>query len=159
TLFRRKPARPLKGGDPVANSTPSSANDCVTPTQATPPGRSSALWLVIIVIAAVILGYKIYASPSTTGSWSQNYDPLGRLWLSPPLAALPVIVPLGPLAFLHVKAHYAAPLGPTASLCCAIWIFGMPARMAAKTAVLGACYGLFPIGWIILNIIFMYQLS
>jgi lactate permease len=46
-----------------------------------------------------------------------------------------------------------------ASIACAIWIFGMPASLAAKTAVLGAGYGLLPIGWIILNVIFMYQLT
>ena len=63
------------------------------------------------------------------------------------------------LAFFHVKAHYAALLGLAASLGCAIWIFAMPPRMAAKTVLFGAGYGLFPIGWIILNVIFLYQLT
>jgi lactate permease len=66
---------------------------------------------------------------------------------------------LGSLALLHIKAHYAALLGLATSIICAIWFFGMPARLAAKTAVLGAGYGLLPIGWIILNVIFMYQLT
>src|SRR5438876_5042163 len=35
----------------------------------------------------------------------------------------------------------------------------MPAGMGARTAVYGACYGLFPIGWIILNVIFMYDMN
>ena len=35
----------------------------------------------------------------------------------------------------------------------------MPAGMAARTAGLGAAYGLFPIGWIILNVIFLYDLT
>lgn len=70
-----------------------------------------------------------------------------------------MLVLLGTLAFLHIKAHYAALLGLATTLLCAIWIFHMPARMAAKTALLGAGYGLLPIGWIILNIIFMYQLT
>ncbi|HKE34955.1 MAG TPA: L-lactate permease [Candidatus Acidoferrum sp.] len=143
----------------VENSAQTPANDCVTPPQAAAPGRSSPVWLIIIAIAAILLAYKIYAAPSTSDKWSQNYDPTGHWWLSTIFAALPVVVLLGTLAFLRVKAHYAALLGLVTSLCCAIWMFGMPARMAAKTAVLGACYGLFPIGWIILNIIFMYQLS
>src|SRR5262249_20992429 len=40
-----------------------------------------------------------------------------------------------------------------------IAVFGMPASMAVSTAVYGAAYGLFPIGWIILNVIFLYQLT
>ena len=35
----------------------------------------------------------------------------------------------------------------------------MPGSMAAKTALLGAAFGLLPIGWIILNIIFLYRLT
>ena len=60
---------------------------------------------------------------------------------------------------LHMKAHYSALLGLATSLICSISIFGMPASLAAKTALLGAGYGLLPIGWIILNVIFMYQLT
>ncbi len=71
---------------------------------------------------------------------------------------MPVIVLLGALA-LHVKAHYAALLGLASALVIAIFGFHMPARMAGATAVLGAGYGLFPIGWIVLNVIFMYQLT
>ena len=74
------------------------------------------------------------------------------------MAAAPVIVLLGALA-LHVKAHYAALLGLASALVIAIFGFHMPARMAGATAVLGAGYGLFPIGWIVLNVIFMYQLT
>src|SRR6202034_2172706 len=91
--------------------------------------------------------------------WPQAYDPTGHWWLSALVAALPVVVLLGTLAVLHMKAHYAALLGLATSLFCAILIFGMPASLAAKTAVLGAGYGLLPIGWIILNAIFMYQLT
>jgi lactate permease len=69
------------------------------------------------------------------------------------------VVLLGSLALLHMKAHYSALLGLATSLICSIWFFGMPATLAAKTAVLGAGYGLLPIGWIILNVIFMYQLT
>jgi len=91
--------------------------------------------------------------------WSQNYDPTGRWWLSTLVAALPIVVLLGTLAALHIKAHYAALLGLATALTTAIFVFHMPARLAATTAVYGAGYGLFPIGWIILNVIFMYQLT
>ena len=70
-----------------------------------------------------------------------------------------MVVLLGSLALGHVKAHYAALLGLATALLVAIFGFHMPGRLAAATAVYGAGYGLFPIGWIVLNVIFMYQLT
>jgi lactate permease len=92
-------------------------------------------------------------------TWTQNYDPLGHWWLSTLLAALPVIVLLGALAILRIKAHFAALLGLATSLLIAVAVFGMPVKMGALTALYGAAYGCFPIGWIILNVIFMYDLN
>jgi len=79
--------------------------------------------------------------------------------LSALLAAVPVIVLLGALGFLHLKAHVAALLGLAASLAISIFEFGMPVQMSVMSAVFGAAYGLLPIGWIILNVIFLYQLT
>jgi len=91
--------------------------------------------------------------------WSQVYDPLGHVWLSTLFAALPIAVLLGALAVFKIKAHNAALLALATSLLVAIVIFGMPTRMALGSLLLGAAYGLFPIGWIILNVIFLYQLT
>jgi lactate permease len=91
--------------------------------------------------------------------WRQVYDPLGAAWLSTLVAALPIAILLGGLALLRLRAHVAALLGLTAAVLAAVLAFGMPAGMAARTAGLGAAYGLFPIGWIILNIIFLYDLT
>jgi lactate permease len=115
-------------------------------------------WIVAL-LATMITAVLILRIPPLAHPWPQNYNPTGRWWLSALLAALPVVVLLGSLALLHMKAHYSALLGLATSLICSIWIFGMPASLAAKTAVLGAGYGLLPIGWIILNVIFMYQLT
>jgi lactate permease len=91
--------------------------------------------------------------------WSQVYDPLGHPWLSTLFASLPVVVLLGALAVFKIKAHIAALLALTTSIIIAVFIFGMPAKMAAGSLLFGAAYGLFPIGWIILNVIFLYQLT
>jgi lactate permease len=92
-------------------------------------------------------------------SWSQIYDPLNNPTLSTIIAALPIVVLLGSLAFFHVKAHWAAILALLVSLSVAVLAYGMPVEMAGKSALLGALFGLLPIGWIVLNVIFMYQLT
>jgi lactate permease len=125
---------------------------------ASPESANPVVWIAAL-LGAVIAAVLILRIPPIDHPWPQRYDPTGHWWLSALLAALPVVVLLGSLALLHMKAHYAALLGLATSILCAILIFGMPASLAAKTAVLGAGYGLLPIGWIILNVIFMYQLT
>jgi lactate permease len=129
------------------------------PARNTAPTSANPMAWVAILIAAVVTAVLILKIPPLAHPWPQGYDPLGHWWLSALVAALPVVVLLATLALLHIKAHYAALLGLATSLICAIWVFGMPAGLAGKTAVLGAGYGLLPIGWIILNAIFMYQLT
>jgi lactate permease len=92
-------------------------------------------------------------------TWTQVYDPLGHWWLSMLVAAVPVLVLLGALGALRIKAHYAALVGLAASLVIAVGVFGMPVKMGVTAGIYGMCYGLFPIGWIILNVIFMYDLN
>jgi lactate permease len=92
-------------------------------------------------------------------SWPQRYDPLGSPLLSTAAAALPVVALLASLAWLRLRAHAAALAGLVAGLLVAILVVGMPARLALASAAYGAAYGLFPIGWIILNVIFLHQLA
>ncbi|SPE22996.1 Glycolate permease GlcA [Burkholderiales bacterium] len=91
--------------------------------------------------------------------WQQVYDPLGNAFLSTVLAAVPVVVMLVGLGFLHWKAHIAAGAGLLAALAVAIVVYGMPVLLAANAALLGGLTGLLPIGWIVLNIIFLHQLT
>jgi lactate permease len=91
--------------------------------------------------------------------WHQVYNPLQSVWLSTLVAALPIVLLLGGLAVLKLKAHAAAFLGLAAALLAAVFVFTMPAGLALRTAGLGAAYGFFPIGWIILNVIFLYDLT
>ncbi|MSU26454.1 MAG: L-lactate permease [Pedosphaera sp.] len=91
--------------------------------------------------------------------WPQNYDPLGNVFLSTLVAALPIVVMLGAIAWLEIKIHLAALLGLGVALAVALFAFHIPVDAALATAGYGAAYGLFPIGWIILNLIFLYQLT
>ena len=92
-------------------------------------------------------------------NWLQNYDPLGNAFLSTTMAALPVVVLLTAIAFFHIRIHFSALLGLGVALAVALFAYGMPVKAAAATTLYGAAYGLFPIGWIILNLIFLYQLT
>ncbi len=91
--------------------------------------------------------------------WSQTYDPLGSALLSTLCAAIPVVVLLGMLGVFRVRAHVAALLGLASVLLVSTAVFGMPVRIPVGTAVYGAAYGLFPIGWIVVNVIFLYGLT
>ncbi|MFM1886432.1 MAG: hypothetical protein RL026_1589 [Pseudomonadota bacterium] len=91
--------------------------------------------------------------------WSQEYNPFGSAWLSTVLATVPLVVLLGGLALLKWRAPTAALAGLAAALLVAILGFGMPPAMAGAAAAFGAAYGLLPIGWIVLNVIFLYQLT
>jgi lactate permease len=91
--------------------------------------------------------------------WQQVYDPFNNVVLSTAMAAVPVVVMLASLAFFHVKAHLAALLALASALLIAIFAFGMPATMAGSAALFGAANGLLPIGWIVLNIIFLHRLT
>jgi lactate permease len=93
-------------------------------------------------------------------TWTQNYIPIAdNLYLSALVAAIPVVVLLGSLAFLHVKAHVAALLGLASALLVAFLVYKMPASMAVAAALNGALFGFLPIGWIVLNAIFIYDIS
>lgn len=91
--------------------------------------------------------------------WLQNYDPLHSAWISTFVAALPVVVLLTLIAVLEIRIHLAALIGLGFALVTALWVYKMPAGAAFATTIYGAAYGLFPIGWIILNLIFLYDLT
>jgi lactate permease len=91
--------------------------------------------------------------------WHQTYDPLHSAALSTVVAALPVAVLLGSIALLRIRIHFSAALGLGTALAVALGAYHMPVKAAAAASLYGAAFGLFPIGWIILNVIFLYQLT
>src|SRR4051812_39142099 len=91
--------------------------------------------------------------------WTQVYTPVGGLLSSALIAAVPVVVLLGLLAGFHVRAHVAALAGLASAMLLAVFVYGMPLKLAGMAAVYGAAFGLFPIGWIVLNAIFVYDVT
>lgn len=91
--------------------------------------------------------------------WTQSYTPIGNsLLLSAPVAALPIVVLLG-MIVMHFKAHWAALAGLLTAIAVAVVVLKMPVQMAAMAAVHGLAYGLFPIGWIVLGALFLYDVT
>ncbi len=91
--------------------------------------------------------------------WTQQYNPLGGAVASTLVALLPIAVLLGLLASHRMRAHWAAVVGLAAATTVAVAAIGMPLGLAVRAAAYGAAYGLFPIGWILLNVLFLYQLT
>jgi lactate permease len=92
-------------------------------------------------------------------TWTQVYDPLGHWWLSTLVAALPILVLLGLLAGFKVQAHLCAVAGAATAVLCAIFVFGMPARLALASFVYGTGFGLLKIVWIVVAAVFLYDIS
>ncbi len=122
-------------------------------------GLVSSIAFIAVALLVVVASFYLLKTNPATGKWAQGYDPLGRWWFSTACAALPVVVLLGAMAVLRLKAHVAAVAGLLTALAVATAIFHMPMRLALTSAVYGAGYGVFPICWIILPVIFLYQLT
>ena len=91
-----------------------------------------------------------------------SYGGTARLttWiLAAAVAALPVVVLLGAIAVCKIRVHIAALLGLAIAFAIALFVYRMPLSAATGSALYGSAFGLFPIGWIILNVIFLYQLT
>jgi lactate permease len=91
--------------------------------------------------------------------WIQNYNPAGSELLSTLAAAAPIVVLLGTLGLAGWSAPKAAAAGLVTALFVAIGVYGMPWRSAIAAAGYGACFGLFPIGWIVLAAVLLYVLT
>jgi lactate permease len=121
---------------------------------------AASLTLEVTAFLALLLGtIYLFATNSTGAHWAQGYNPVGFWQLSTLVAALPIVVLLGAMAILRLKAHVAAIAGLVTALVAAIVLFHMPVRLAFTAAAFGAGYGFFPICWIILPVIFLYDLT
>jgi lactate permease len=91
--------------------------------------------------------------------WNQVYNPFNNQVLSTIAAAIPVVALLVMIASNKVKVHIAAITALIIANLVAIFFFTMPAGMSIRASLLGVVTGFFPIGWIVLNVIFLYRLT
>ena len=92
-------------------------------------------------------------------TWQQIYDPLGNLWLSSLVAALPIIFFFIALTVLRLKGHIASTITVVLALVVAVLFFRMPLSMALASAGYGFAFGLWPIAWIIVAAVFLYKIT
>jgi lactate permease len=137
---------------------PSQSSPAARPTP-THPSSASLISFCAATLAVIIAIAWLLATNQQSDKWAQSYNPIGTWQLSTAIAALPILVLLGALAVLRVKAHIAALAGLLTALAVAVLIFHMPVRLAFTAASYGAGYGLFPICWIVLPVIFLYDLT
>ncbi|MEJ1238239.1 lactate permease LctP family transporter [Chryseolinea sp. T2] len=90
--------------------------------------------------------------------WTQVVYPFDSLALSAMVAAIPVVFIFTAL-MLKMKGYLASILTLCIALVLALTLYGMPAPLAAFSALQGALYGLFPICWIILGPVFLFNLT
>src|SRR5579872_5688875 len=125
---------------------------------------------LILRLAEGFLSVRASVRPSTRADasekrlggiamWSQVYNPFNNAVLSTIAAAIPVVTLLVLIASGKVKAHIAAIIALVVTNVIAIFIFTMPANMSIRASLLGVVAGFFPIGWIVLNVIYLYRIT
>lgn len=92
-------------------------------------------------------------------AWTQVYEPLGGIGLSALAASVPLIILFYMLAFRQAKGHIAAVAGLVGALLVAILVWKMPVGLAVNSVALGACFGLFPIVWIVITAVWVYNMT
>ncbi|MBR7783767.1 lactate permease LctP family transporter [Undibacterium luofuense] len=91
-------------------------------------------------------------------AWSQIYTPLGSLWLSALVAAIPIIFFFIALAIFRIKGHVAAAITLALAMVIAIAAYGMPVQQVLAAGLYGFAYGMWPIAWIIITAVFLYKI-
>ncbi|MGO2584964.1 L-lactate permease [Brachybacterium tyrofermentans] len=83
----------------------------------------------------------------------------GSLTLSSLVALLPLLTIFLTLGVLRWKAHWAGLAALVVAMLVAAVVYGMPVDLVALSATEGLAFGLFPIMWIVLNAIWLYELT
>jgi lactate permease len=92
--------------------------------------------------------------------WIQAYAPVGgSVALSAAVAVVPLAVLFACLAVFRMKAVKAALLALASALIISVLAWGMPAKLAGLAAAQGAAFGLFPVFFIVLATLFLFNIT
>lgn len=92
-------------------------------------------------------------------TWQMNVDPLGNIGLSALVAAIPIFFLFWALAIKRMKGHFAAMGGTGLAVLIAVSVYKMPVDLAALSTLYGGAFGLFPVCWIVITALFIYNMS
>ncbi|MDF2571125.1 MAG: lutP 2, partial [Sporomusa sp.] len=92
-------------------------------------------------------------------TWTQIYDPMGNLALSAFMAAIPMIIIFYLLAIRRTPGQIAGAAAVISAVLVAILVYKMPVATALTATGMGALYGIFPIFWIVITAIFIYNMT
>jgi L-lactate transport len=92
--------------------------------------------------------------------WQQNYTPVaGSLALSALVAAVPIFVLLYLLGVKRKPAWISALAGLAAAILVAGAVYGMPLGRLFSSVLMGAAFGLWPIGWVVFTAVLLYRVT
>lgn len=90
--------------------------------------------------------------------WIQTIDPLKNIPLSALVAAIPVIFIFWAL-IKKMKGYITSLLALAIAIFIALLIYGMPLKLTMLSTLHGSLYGLFPISWIIISAVFLFNVT
>ncbi len=91
--------------------------------------------------------------------WKVTSDPFGHPGLSALVAALPIFYLFWALAVKRLKGHWASLSALSVAVVISVLACGMPFRLSVLAATFGMLFGLWPICWIVITALFVYNLS
>jgi lactate permease len=91
--------------------------------------------------------------------WRQVIDPFNNLLISSLVALVPIIVIFWALIVRKLKGYKASLLAVAVAVVIAVGVYGMPLKLALLSTANGIMYGLFPICWIIVSAVFLFNLT
>jgi lactate permease len=92
--------------------------------------------------------------------YTQDFDPISNsLGLSSIFAVLPILALFVLLGGIRLAAQWAALIALGVAMLVAMIVYGMPVDQTALSATEGAAFGLFPIMWIVVTAIWLYNMT
>ncbi|HET6704139.1 L-lactate permease [Amycolatopsis sp.] len=92
-------------------------------------------------------------------TWTQDYQPVGGLWVSALLAALPIVVLLVSLGVIRFSAHLSAALALVTALGVALLLYRMPAALTFGSAAMGLVFGVWSVAWIAFHAVYFHNVT
>jgi lactate permease len=92
-------------------------------------------------------------------NWTQVIDPFSSIALSAMIAVVPILFIFWALIIKKMKGYKASLIATAIAVLIAILTYGMPVKLALLSAANGALYGLFPICWIVITAVFLFNIT